>query len=43
MKGLRGKSCKPIIECLVVNPYESENSLLVDSECVRVSCTDKPG
>lgn len=37
MKALKnGTSCKPMIECQVVNPYH-DKSVLSDSECVNVS------
>ncbi|KAH8302948.1 hypothetical protein KR044_012384 [Drosophila immigrans] len=29
----KGSDCRPIIECLIVNPYDGEDSVLVDSEC----------
>lgn len=37
MRGLRGKSCQPIIECIVLNPYSGSDSVLADSDCVEVS------
>ncbi|KAH8408315.1 hypothetical protein KR215_002276 [Drosophila sulfurigaster] len=34
MKNLKkGSNCKPIIECLIVNPYNSEDSVLIEADC----------
>lgn len=37
MRGLRGKNCQPIIECLVYNPYNDSDSVLEDTACIEVS------
>lgn len=37
MRGLRGKKCQPIIECLVYNPYNDSDSVLEDTACIEVS------
>lgn len=37
MKDLtNGTECKPIIECMIVDAYDGEDSVLADSECITV-------
>ncbi|KAH8366166.1 hypothetical protein KR093_009918 [Drosophila rubida] len=31
----KGSNCKPIIECLIVNPYEGRESVLADAACYK--------
>ncbi|XP_053955902.1 uncharacterized protein LOC128861642 [Anastrepha ludens] len=38
MIGLKnGSACKPMIECQVIDPYDSKGSVLADSECIKIT------
>uniref|UniRef100_W8BJ11 Major facilitator superfamily domain-containing protein 6-A n=2 Tax=Ceratitis capitata TaxID=7213 RepID=W8BJ11_CERCA len=38
MKDLKnGTACKPMIECQVIDPYDSKGSVLADSECIKIT------
>ncbi|XP_039965207.1 uncharacterized protein LOC120777766 [Bactrocera tryoni] len=32
-----GTACKPMIECQVIDPYDSKGSVLADSECIKIT------
>uniref|UniRef100_A0A0K8UL94 Major facilitator superfamily domain-containing protein 6-A n=1 Tax=Bactrocera latifrons TaxID=174628 RepID=A0A0K8UL94_BACLA len=32
-----GTTCKPMIECQVIDPYDSKGSVLADSECIKIT------
>ncbi|EDV95695.1 uncharacterized protein LOC6557726 [Drosophila grimshawi] len=33
----RGTNCKPSVQCLILDPYDGKDSVLDDSECVRMT------